>query len=82
MTIQELLMMPVGMSPKEWEAELIRRKGINRNIRKLSEDIDFECDVLEILRDEMGSPRWMKHNNRLYRLVAKRDKLLKESEGW
>lgn len=82
MTLDEMLMMPVGMTIEEWKAELKRRKTIKKKIGKLSIDIDFEVDALTVLKDEIGSERWMKHNSRMYTLIAKRDRLLKESEEW
>lgn len=82
MTIHELLTMPVGYLPDEWEKELKRRKNVEKRVRKLSDEIDGEVESLEVLRDELGSERWNKHNNRLYNLIAKRDRLLKEMEGW
>ena len=82
MTIQEMLSMPVGMTTDEWKNELLRRKKVEKKIGKLSNDIDFETDALNLLHDEMGSDRWMKHNNRLYSLVAKRDALIKEASEW
>lgn len=75
-------MMPVGYSLDDWEKELHRRKRIYKRIRKLSDDIQCEEDSLGVLRDEIGSERWMKHNNRMYNLIVKRDKLLKEASGW
>lgn len=41
MTIQDLLKMPKGMKPDEWEAELKRRNKINSQLRKLN----TECYV-------------------------------------
>ena len=82
MTLDELVRMPVGMGLDEWKSELKRRKAINKKIGKYSEEIDFEVDALNVLKDEIGSPRWLKHNTRLFTLIAKRDKLLKEAEGW
>jgi len=82
MTIQELLMMPVGYLPDEWEKELQRRKKVEKRIRKLSDDIQWEELSLDVLKDEIGSERWMKHNNRMYNLIAKRDMLVKEVEAW
>ena len=82
MTIQELLMMPVGYLPEEWEKELVRRKKVEKRVRKLSDEIDGEVESLEVLRDEIGSERWSKHNNRLFNLIAKREVLIAEMEGW
>ena len=82
MTMHELLTMPVGVLPDEWEKELKRRKNVEKRIRKLSDEIDGEVESLEVLWDELGSERWHRHNNRLYNLIAKRDRLLKEMDGW
>ena len=75
-------MMPVGYLPDEWEKELQRRKKVEKRIRKLSDDIQWEELSLDVLKDEIGSERWMKHNNRMYNLIAKRDMLVKEVEAW
>lgn len=82
MTLDELVRMPVGMSLEEWKKELTRRKGVNRKIRKMSEEIDFLVDGLEVLRGEVGSERYMKKYNRLFNLLAKRDRLLDEAKEW
>jgi len=82
MTIQELMAMPIGFSPDEWKEELNRRKKIQRKIAKLNDDICWEEDALKALNDEIGSDRWMKHNNAMYNKIVKRDELIKEMEGW
>ena len=80
MNIGELMAWPVGYSLEEWEKELKRRKCVEKKIRKLSVEIDGETQSLEVLKDEIGSERWMKHNNRLFNLLMKRDRLIKEEE--
>lgn len=82
MTISELMMMPVGVTLEEWENTLKERKKVVKRIRKLSDEIDGEAQSLEVLKDEIGSERWMKHNTRLFNLTAKRDKLIEENKEW
>lgn len=79
MTIEELMAWDTKkFSLEEWEAEVKRRKLIDKKIRKLSDEIDGEVQSLEVLKDEIGSDRWMKHNNRMFNLIGKRDKLMRE----
>jgi hypothetical protein len=47
-------------------------------IEKLGADIDSCADALRKLK--IGCPEWMKTNNRLFNLIAKRDRLLEEAK--
>ena len=78
MTIQDLLRMPKGMTPDEWESEIRRQDKINKKIRKLlsyREDIE---DALDVLKDEIGSARYGEKESKLKSINYKIEKLRKE----
>lgn len=75
MTIQDLMRMPKGMKPDEWEAELKRRNKINNQLRKLTTERYDLLDALNILKDEIGSDRYNKKKSRLSDVEAKIEKL-------
>lgn len=75
MTIQDLLRMPKGMKPDEWEAELKCRNKINNQLRKLNTERYDLLDALDVLKDEIGSDRYNKKKSRLSQVEAKIEKL-------
>jgi tetrahydromethanopterin S-methyltransferase subunit G len=75
MTIQDLLKMPKGMKPDEWEAELKRRNKINNQLMKLSTERYDLLDAIDVLKDEIGSDRYNKKKSRLSEVEAKIEKL-------
>ena len=75
MTIQDLLKMPKGMKPDEWEAELKRRNKINDQLMKLSTERYDLLDAIDVLKDEIGSDRYNKKKSRLSEVEAKIEKL-------
>ncbi len=75
MTIQDLLRMPRGMKPDEWEAELKRKNKINNQLRKLNTERYDLLDALDVLKDEIGSDRYNKKKSRLSDVEAKIEKL-------
>ncbi len=75
MTIQDLLRMPRGMKPDEWEAELKRKDKINNQLRKLNTERYDLLDALDVLKDEIGSDRYNKKKSRLSEVEAKIEKL-------
>lgn len=78
MTIQDLLRMPKGMKPDEWEAEIKRRDKINKKIRKLLSDREDIEDALDVLKDEIGSARYSEKESKLKSINSKIEKLRKE----
>jgi tetrahydromethanopterin S-methyltransferase subunit G len=75
MTIQDLLRMPKGMKPDEWESELKRRNKINSQLRKLNTERYDLLDALDVLKDEIGSDRYNKKKSRLSEVETKIEKL-------
>lgn len=75
MTIQDLLKMPKGMKPNEWEAELKRRNRISGQLRKLNTERYDLLDALDVLKDEIGSDRYNKKKSRLSEVEAKIENL-------
>ncbi len=75
MTIQDLLKMPKGMKPDEWEAELKRRNKINNQLMKLSTERYDLLDAIDVLKDEIGSDRYNKKKSRLSEVEAEIEKL-------
>jgi hypothetical protein len=71
MTITEALSIPNGMGFEEYEKLLIDKKRLERQIAKISSDIDFEVDSLEVLADEAGSDRYNKHLHNKQQLELK-----------
>lgn len=44
MTITDLLSMPQGYTPEQWQKELDRKNKIEKKLHKLSVDLDFCLD--------------------------------------
>lgn len=44
MTLTDLLSMPQGYTPEQWQKELNRKKRIEKKLMKLSTDLDFCLD--------------------------------------
>lgn len=78
MTIQDLLRMPKGMTPDEWDNELKRRDNINKKIKKLLTDKQDTEDALDVLKDEIGSERYKKKEIHLKEIELKIERLRKE----
>lgn len=78
MTIQDLLRMPKGMKPDEWESEIKRRDKINKKIMKLLIDREDIEDALDVLKDEIGSDRYSEKESKLKSINSKIEKLRKE----
>ena len=53
------------------------KKTIAR-IAKLAAEIDSAADILRGMK--IGSPEWLKQNDRLFNLIAKRDRLTATAE--
>jgi len=47
-------------------------------ITKLGAEIDSAADILRGMK--IGSPEWLKQNDRLFNLIAKRDRLVATAE--
>lgn len=78
MTIQDLLSMPKGMTPDEWDKELKRRDKINKKLRNLLTDKQDTEDALDVLKDEIESERYKKKETYLKEIELKIEKLRKE----
>jgi len=78
MTIQDLLRMPKGITPDEWDAEIKRRDKINKKIRKLLSDRENITDALDVLKDEIGSARYKEKESKLKSINSNIEKLRKE----
>ena len=65
MTIQDLLRMPKGLKPDEWESDIKRRDKINKKIRKLLNGRQDIEDALDVLKDEIGSARYSEKESKL-----------------
>ena len=74
MTIAEALSIPKGMNFEQYEKLLKEKKRLEKLIAKVSMDIDFEVDSLEVLSDEVGSERYTKHLQSKQKVEAKREK--------
>ena len=61
MTIKEALSMPKGMRIEEYNKLLIDKQNIEKQIANASNIIQLESDSLELLCDEVGSGRYIKH---------------------
>lgn len=74
MTLVELLAMPKGMNPMEYEKLLKDKQKLEKQIRKASDTIFDEEESLDILADEVGSERYNKHLENKQKAEAKREK--------
>jgi uncharacterized protein (DUF2164 family) len=74
MTLVELLAMPKGMNPIEYEKLLKDKQKLENQIRKASNAIFDEEESLDILADEVGSERYNKHLANKQKAEAKREK--------
>lgn len=77
MTIQDLLNIPVGMTPEQWDAELKRRKRIELKLSRLSVKRDSLEDKLDVLSDEIGSERYNKTKAELDTVLSNMENLRK-----
>ena len=77
MTIQDLLNMPVGMTPEQWDDELKRRKRIELKLSRLSMKRDSLEDKLDVLSDEIGSERYNKTKAELDTVLSNIENLRK-----
>ena len=61
MTLSELLALPKGMTPEQYQLLLNEKQQLMKRISKENEKIDFAVDALNLLSDEEGSERYQKH---------------------
>ena len=61
MTISELLVMPKGMTPEQYQSLLNEKQRLVKRLRTEGEKIDFAVDAIKLLSDELGSERYKKH---------------------
>lgn len=80
MTIQDILSMPKGMTPEQWEKELKRRERIRQKLHRLSVERDCYQDKLDVLSCEEGSERYNWTKKQLNKITATIEKLRKEVE--
>ena len=80
MTIQDILSMPKGMTPEQWEKELKRRERIRQKLHRLSVERDCYQDKLDVLSCEEGSERYNWTKKQLDKITATIDSLRKEIE--
>lgn len=80
MTIQDILSMPKGMTPEQWEKELKRRERIRQKLHRLSVERDCYQDKLDVLSCEEGSERYNWTKKQLDKITATIEKLRKEIE--
>lgn len=80
MTIQDILSMPKGMTPEQWEKELKRRERIRQKLHRLSVERDCYQDKLDVLSCEEGSERYNWTKKQLDKITATIEKLGKEIE--
>jgi hypothetical protein len=80
MTIQDILSMPKGMTPEQWEKELKRRERIRQKLHRLSVERDCYQDKLDVLSCEEGSERYNWTKKQLDKVTATIEKLRKEVE--
>jgi len=52
MTLTDILSMPQGYTPEQWQKELDRKKRIEKKLRKLSTDLDFYLDGYDMTGKE------------------------------
>ena len=80
MTIQDILSMPKGMTPEQWEKELKRRDRIKKKLYRLTVERDCYEDKLDVLSCEEGSDRYNWTKKQLEKVTATIEKLRKEIE--
>lgn len=80
MTIQDILSMPKGMTPEQWEKELKRRDRIQKKLYRLTVERDCYGDKLDVLSCEEGSERYNWTKKQLEKVTATIEKLRKEIE--
>lgn len=80
MTIQDILSMPKGMTPEQWEKELKRRERIRQKLHRLSVGRDCYQDKLDVLSCEEGSERYNWTKKQIDKITATIEKLRKEVE--
>ena len=81
MTLSEMLAIPKGMKPEEYQTLLDEKKRLEKKIGKESEKIQCANDALEILSDEVGSERYKKHEvviEKAQKVIQKAQKRLAE----
>jgi rubrerythrin len=61
MTIDELLIMPKGISLQQYQLLLNRKKILFAKCQRLSDKIEDEKDSLNVLKDEENSDRFLNH---------------------
>lgn len=61
MTIEELLIMPKGISLQQYQLLLNRKKMLFAKCQRLSDKIEDEKDSLNVLKDEENSDRFLNH---------------------
>ena len=52
MTLTDILSMPQGYTPEQWQKELNRKKRIEKKLTKLSTDLDFCLDGYDMTGKE------------------------------
>ena len=80
MTIQDILSMPKGMTPEQWNTELKRRERIRKKLHRLSVERDCYQDKLDVLSCEEGSDRYNWTKKQLDKVTATIEKLREEIE--
>lgn len=80
MTIQDILSMPKGITPEQWEKELKRRERIRQKLHRLSVERDCYQDKLDVLSCEEGSERYNWTKKQLDKITATIEKMRKEVE--
>lgn len=80
MTIQDILSLPKGMTPEQWEKELKRRERIRQRLHRLSVERDCYQDKLDVLSCEEGSERYNWTKKQLDKVTSTIEKLRKEVE--
>ena len=75
MTLKDLIMMPVSMTPDEWQKELNRQERFRRKLRKLCDERYDLLDALAVLCDETDSNRYKTKKERLEKINAEIEKL-------
>ena len=80
MTLQDIMSMPKGMTPEQWEKELKRRERIQKKLYRLSLERDDYQDKLDVLSCEEGSERYNRTKEQLNKITVTTEKLRKEIE--
>lgn len=75
MTLSEMLAMPTGYTPEDWEKELKRWRRLDGQINTLSDKIQECDDALDVLSDEVGSERWHKWDDERTKLRIKLERI-------